>query len=88
MDIGGLQIWDGAAIIPRRGLFTSGDVTCGWDEIGYETANGCFCVTALEDRRAHVELSYIHNANTHILEQAIRMASTRRLERLSDLLGS
>lgn len=38
------------------------------------SANGSFCIGATDDKKVNVGISYIHGANTHILEQAIRMA--------------
>jgi hypothetical protein len=51
------------------------------------SADGSFCIGSKEDKKTNTAISYIHVANTHLLEQAVRMAFKKPgLRRLSELL--
>ena len=46
-----------------------------------------FCIGAKDDKKINAGISYIHGANTHVLEQAIRMGFKKPgMRRLSELL--
>jgi hypothetical protein len=78
---------DGMTLLKRKFLGANENVRCSWSQIQVWTADGSFCVGAKDDKKTNVAISYIHVANTHILEQAIRMAFKKPgLRRLSDLL--
>ena len=51
------------------------------------SADGSFYIGSKDGKKTYVGLSYIHAANTHVLEQAIRMAFKKPgMRRLSDML--
>ncbi len=51
------------------------------------SADGSFYIGSKDDKKTYVGLSYIHSANTHVLEQAIRMAFKKPgMRRLSDVM--
>ena len=78
---------DGVTFVKRRFLGTPEKVRCSWNQVHVWNGNGSFFIGAKDDKRANAAMSYIHIANTHILEQAIRMAFKRPgLRRLSELL--
>jgi hypothetical protein len=78
---------DGITLIKHKFLGANEKVLCSWGQVRIWTADGSFCIGAKEDKKTYVGLSYIHTANTHVLEQAIRMAFKQPgMRRLSDLL--
>ncbi len=78
---------DGITLVKRKFLGSNERVRCSWSQVHVWSADGSFCIGAKDDKKVNVGISYIHSANTHILEQAIRMAFKKPgLRRLSDLL--
>jgi len=78
---------DGITLVKRKFLGSNERVRCSWSEVHVWSADGSFCIGAKDDKKVNAGISYIHGANTHILEQAIRMAFKKPgLRRLSDLL--
>lgn len=78
---------DGITLLKRKFLGSNERVRCSWGEVHVWGADGSFCIGAKDDKKVNAVISYIHCANTHILEQAIRMAFKKPgLRRLSDLL--
>lgn len=66
---------------------TNEKVRCSWSQIHVWDADGSFFIGAKNDKKIYVGIPYIQVANTHILEQAIRMAFKKPGMRcLSDLL--
>ena len=58
-----------------------------WDHVRIGSSDGSFYIRAEDDNKAYVGLSYIHEPNVHVLEQAIRMAFKKPgIRRLSDVL--
>lgn len=79
---------DGITLLKRKFLGSNERVRCSWGEVHVWGADGSFCIGAKDDKKVNAGISYIHGANTHILEQAIRMAFKKPgLRRLSDLLN-
>jgi hypothetical protein len=78
---------DGVTLIKRK-LFGSNEaVRCSWGQVRIWSADGAFHIGAQDDKKTYVSISYIHTENTHILEQAIRMAFKKSgMHRLSDVL--
>jgi hypothetical protein len=77
---------DGITLVKHRFLGANEKVRCSWDQVHVWSADGSFCVAAKDNKKTNVAISYIHVANTHILEQAIRMAFKKPgMRRLSDL---
>jgi hypothetical protein len=78
---------DGISLVRRKFLGSNERVRCSWDQVHVWSADGSFCIGAKDDKKVNAGISYIHGANTHILEQAIRMAFKKPGMRcLSDLL--
>lgn len=78
---------DGITLVRRKFLGSNEKVRCSWGQVHVWSADGSFCIGAKDDKKVNAGISYIHGANTHILEQAIHMAFKKPGMRcLSDLL--
>ncbi|MNU57344.1 hypothetical protein D3C71_464640 [compost metagenome] len=78
---------DGVTLVKHKFLGANEPVRCSWGQVHIWSADGAFCIGAKDDKKTYVGLSYIHAANTHVLEQAIRMAFKKPgMQRLSDVL--
>ncbi|MBL8465154.1 MAG: hypothetical protein JNL37_09920 [Thauera sp.] len=78
---------DGITLVRRKFLGANEKVRCSWGQLQIWSADGSFCIGSKDDKKTSVGISYIHVANTHILEQLIRMAFKKPgLRRLSELL--
>lgn len=78
---------DGITLVRRKFLGSNEKVRCSWGQVHVWSADGSFCIGAKDDKKVNAGISYIHGANTHILEQAIRMGFKKPgMRRLSDLL--
>lgn len=78
---------DGITLVKHKLLGANERVRCTWGQVQIWSADGSFCIGAQGDKKTNVGISYIHVANTHILEQLIRMAFKKPgLRRLSELL--
>lgn len=78
---------DGITLVRRKFLGSNEKVRCSWNQVHVWSADGSFCIGAKDDKKVNAGISYIHEANTHVLEQAIRMAFKKSgMHRLSDLL--
>lgn len=78
---------DGVTLI-RRKLFGSNEsIRFKWQQVQVWSSGGFFVISSKENKKLSVSLSYIDCPNTHILEQAIRMAFKKPgCSRLSDVL--
>lgn len=88
LHFGDALLHDDGITLMKRKLFGSNEkVRCSWDQVHVWSADGSFCIGAKDDKKVNADISYIHGANTHILEQAIRMSFKKPgMRRLSDLL--
>lgn len=78
---------DGVTLVKRKFFGPNEKVRCSWGQVQIWSADGSFWIGSEDDKKTNAAMSYIHVANTHILEQAIRMAFKKPgLHRLSDLL--
>ncbi len=78
---------DGISLARHRFLRTKEKLRCSWDQVKIWSADGALNVCANDARKTSVAISYIETENTHILEQAIRMAFKKPgLQRLSELM--
>jgi len=78
---------DGVTLVKHKFLGANEPVRCSWGQVHIWSADGAFGIGAKDDKKTYVSLSYIHVANTHVLEQAIRMAFKKPgMQRLSDVL--
>lgn len=77
---------DGITLVRRKFFGSNEQVRCSWDQVHVWSADGSFCIGAKDDKKVNAGISYIHGANTHILEQAIRMGFKKGIRRLSELL--
>ena len=77
---------DGITLVKRKFLGLE-KVRCLWGQTHIWNADGLFYIGAKDDKKTYAGISYIHGANTHILEQAMRMAFKKPgMRRLSDVL--
>jgi len=78
---------DGITLVKRKFLGSNEQVRCSWGQVHVWSADGSFCIGAKDDKKVNAGISYIHGANTHVLEQAIRMGFKKPgMRRLSELL--
>ena len=71
----------------RKFLGSNEKVRCSWGQVHVWSADGSFCIGAKDEKKVSAGVSYIHGANTHVLEQAIRMGFKKPGQRrLSELL--
>jgi hypothetical protein len=78
---------DGITLVKHKFLGANEQVRCSWQQVHIWTADGSFYIGAKDDKKTYVGLSYIHATNTHVLEQAIRMAFKKPgIQRLSEVL--
>lgn len=78
---------DGITLVKHKFFGANEKVRCSWSQIHIWSAGGAFCIGAKDDKKTNVAISYIGVANTHILEQVIRMAFKKPgMRRLSDAL--
>jgi hypothetical protein len=78
---------DGITLVRRKFLGSNEKVRCSWGQVHVWSADGSFCIGAKDDKKVNAGISYIHGANTHVLEQAIRMGFKKPgMHRLSDVL--
>lgn len=77
---------NGITLVKHKFLGANEKVRCSWAQVQIWNADGSFCIGSKDDKKTNVAISHIHVANTHILEQAIRMAFKKSgVLRLSDL---
>ena len=78
---------DGVTLIKHKFFGANEKIRCSWGQVHIWIAEGSFYIGAKNDKKTYVGSSYIDVANTHVLEQAIRMAFKKPgMRRLSDLL--
>lgn len=78
---------DGIMLIKHKFWGSNEAIRCSWQQVRIWSASGTFCIGLEGDKNTYVALSYINTPNTHILEQAIRMAFKKPgLRKLSDIL--
>jgi len=78
---------DGVTLIRHKFFGSSEHIRLAWGQIRIWNADGSFCVGSKEDRKLNVTLPYLQVANTHVVEQAIRISFKKPgVRRLSDLL--
>ncbi len=78
---------DGVTLIKHKFLGANEPIRCSWEQVHIWSADGVFYIGAKNDKKTYVGLSYINAANTHVLEQAIRMAFKKPgIRKLSDVL--
>ena len=85
--IAGCSIKDQGILLTRHKFFSKEATWRGWDAVTVSTIPGAFRVQDTNDTSVYVSLSYIEVPNVHVLENAIRMAFSRGVPRLSDLLN-
>lgn len=78
---------DGVTLIKHKFLGANEPIRCSWGQVHIWSADGAFYIGAKDDKKTYVGLSYINAANTHVLEQTIRMAFKKPgMRKLSDVL--
>ena len=88
LHFGDALLHDDGITLTKHKLFKNDEkIRCTWGQVSVWNADGSFCIGAKTDKKTYVGLSYLHDANTHILEQVVRMAFTKGMRRLSDLIA-
>lgn len=78
---------DGVTLFRNKFLTANEPVRCSWSQVQVWSADGAFCIGMKDDKNTSASFSYIATTNTHIFEQAVRMAFKKPgMHRLSDLL--
>lgn len=66
---------DDSIILTKHKFFGGNEqVRCSWGQVNIWSSEGLFYIGSKHDKKTYVRFSYIHTSNTHVLEQAIRMA--------------
>ncbi len=88
LSFGNTSLRDDSVTLIRHKFFGSNEsVRCLWNQISVWSAAGEFCIGLNGDKKTYSSMSYIYTPNTHIVEQAIRMAFKKPgLRNLSELL--
>lgn len=82
-----VAVHDKGILLEKHRLVRANDfVDCSWSHVQVWTADGAFCIGARDDNKIYSKISYIDTANTHLLEQIIRMKLKKAGSRLSDLV--
>ncbi len=78
---------DGVTLIKHKFWGANEPIRYSWGQVHVWSADGAFFIGARDDKKIYVGLSYINASNTHVLEQALRMAFKKPgMRRLSDVL--
>lgn len=78
---------DGITFVKRKFLGSSERERFSWSQVHVWSADGSFYIGAKNDKKVFARVPYIQGANTHILEQIIRMGFRKAgMRRLSELL--
>lgn len=88
VNIGGAVIYDDGVLLEKHKFLGANEkIKCAWSQVQVWSADGSFCIGSKQDKKTYVALSYIDVANTHLLEQIVRMAFKKPgMQRISDLL--
>jgi len=78
---------DGDITLIKHKFLGTEQVRCTWDQVRVWTADGSFYIGSQQDKKTYVAMSYIHVANVHLLEQAIRIGFKKGIRKLSDFLN-
>lgn len=85
LSFGTAVLQDDSITLMKHKFFGSNEpVRCSWQDVQVWSADGSFYIGSKADKKTYVGLSYINDANTHILEQAIRMGFKKGINRLSE----
>lgn len=78
---------DGITLTKHNFLRANEAIRYQWGQVHVWAADGAFYIGAKDDKKTYADFSYINGVNTHILEQAVRMAFKKpSVQRLSDVL--
>jgi hypothetical protein len=88
LSFGAAALQDDSITLMKHKFFGSNElVRCSWQDVQVWSADGSFYIGSKADKKTYVGLSYINDANTHILEQAIRMGFKKGINRLSEIFS-
>lgn len=88
LSFGTAVLQDDSITLMKHKFFGSNEpVRCSWQDVQVWSADGSFYIGSKADKKTYVGLSYINDANTHILEQAIRMGFKKGINRLSEIFS-
>lgn len=74
----------GVTLVKHKFMGTEG-IFCDWSQVHVWSADGSFIIGKKDDKKVYSSMSYINTANAHVLEQCIRSAFKKGIERLSDV---
>lgn len=78
---------DDSVTLIKHNFLVNEPIRYSWGQVHTSKAGGVFYISAVNEKKAYVGLSYINSPNTHVLEQAIQMAFKKPgMQRLSDVL--
>lgn len=78
---------DGVTLVKHKIFGSDEKVRCSWGQVHVWSSNGSFYIGVKDEKNIYAGISYMYEANTHILEQAIRMGFKKPgMRRLSELL--
>lgn len=82
-----VAVHDKGILLEKHRLIRENEfIDCSWSRVHVWTADGAFCIGARDEEKIYSKISYIDVANTHLLEQIIRMKLKKAGDRLSDLV--
>jgi hypothetical protein len=86
-EFGDMTVGDDTVVLFRRKIIGADEaVSLKWSEVHVWSADGSFYIGHQTDKKVYGFSSYIQDANTHILEHAIRGGFKKGIRRLSDFL--
>ena len=87
MRFGDAILQDDSVTLIKHNFLVNEPIRYSWGQVHTSKAGGVFYISAVNEKKAYVGLSYINSPNTHVLEQAIQMAFKKPgMQRLSDVL--
>lgn len=89
LQFGRATIEDDGVVLNKQAFFGGGDPTkVPWKDVVVSSGSGFFYLASRTEKKRHESLSYLDDANVHILEQLIRIAMKQKgMTRLSDILS-
>jgi hypothetical protein len=88
LQFGRAIIEDDGVVLNKQSFFGGGDPTkVPWKDVVVSSGSGFFYLASRTEKKRHESLSYLDDANVHIVEQLIRIAMRQQgMMRLSDIL--
>jgi hypothetical protein len=74
VEFGGISFRDDSVVLMKAKFFSNEPVRCQWSDIRIGNSDGSFCLASAADKKVTVSFSFIHIANTHVLEHIVSTA--------------